>query len=118
MSDVARSGRPAAETRGHQEPSGTWMCPLGARWATDSGSFHSGKRECTVGIWAKLYTAGGDDVAHSSVAPSQGLSPAILPLVRVRMMFQMKTSIERAIRNAPTVDTRFMVDTPRSGEYV
>ena len=47
-----------------------------------SGCFksHSGRRLRTTGNAAKLYSGGGEVVAHSSVQASQGSLPAILPL--------------------------------------
>src|SRR5690606_1054316 len=52
-----------------------------------SDSIQSGSRLCTVGIFAKLCSAGGDSVAHSSVAAPHGLSGAFCPLFSVFRMF-------------------------------
>jgi len=46
-----------------------------------SGYFNcqNASRPSTVGITAKLYSGGGEDVAHSRVAPSQGSQEASFP---------------------------------------
>src|SRR5690348_7984604 len=44
-----------------------------------SSGCHNGSRPATVGCGEKLYGGGGDEVAHSSPAASQGLSPAMAP---------------------------------------
>src|ERR1700721_1699592 len=46
-----------------------------------SGCFrsHSGRRLCTLGILAKLYSGGGELVDHSSVHASHGSFPASFP---------------------------------------
>src|SRR5262249_38687278 len=49
---------------------------------------HSGRRLYTVGISSKLYDGGGEEVAHSSVQASHGLSPAGLPLRPETIRFQ------------------------------
>src|SRR3954469_223514 len=46
-------------------------------------SAHSGSRCLTTGMRSKFCGGGGDDVAHSSVEASQGLSPASAPLRRL-----------------------------------
>src|SRR5439155_24478776 len=45
-------------------------------WGPSSGWSHIGSRLRTVGTFSKLYSAGGDVVAHSSVSPRQGSCPA------------------------------------------
>src|SRR5690554_5245489 len=45
----------------------------------------SGSRVRTSGSSAKLYSAGGEVVAHSSVCESHGLFPAISPFFRLRI---------------------------------
>ena len=40
-----------------------------------------------VGIFAKLYSRGGDSVAHSSVAACHGFGPAFWPRFRLRITF-------------------------------
>jgi hypothetical protein len=57
-------------------------CRPSARLATSrarSRSSHIGYGLVTRGITAKLYSGGGELVAHSSVAPSQGSGPAGAP---------------------------------------
>src|SRR5262249_9805245 len=53
-----------------------------------SGCFRSqsGRRLRTVGIVAKLYSAGGELVAHSRVHASHGSLPAGWPFLAERMM--------------------------------
>src|SRR3954462_6264043 len=46
-------------------------------------SAHSGSRCLTTGMRSKFCGGGGDEVAHSSVEASQGLSPASAPLRRL-----------------------------------
>ena len=52
------------------------------RESGSSGCFrsHNGRRLLTTGSLAKLYSGGGDEVAHSSVQASQGSGPASGPL--------------------------------------
>ena len=52
------------------------------RESGSSGCFrsHNGLRLATTGALAKLYSGGGDEVAHSSVQASQGSGPASGPL--------------------------------------
>src|SRR3954454_22995150 len=97
---------PAEHTNGQYEGDGKWItdgvvscgavwttvCAVSVEWAGPpasgvgsigsrcrrSGCFipHQASREWTVGMRAKLYVGGGDEIDHSSVAPSQGSSDA------------------------------------------
>ena len=55
---------------------------------------------------SKLVGGGGDVVAHSSVWPSHGSSPAGSPRRNVRHTFQRNGRIEAPRRNAPMDDSR------------
>src|SRR5690606_2217207 len=76
----------------------------GARISAPSS--RSGSRLRTVGMYAKLYGAGGDVVAHSSVYAPHGLSPAGAPRRQLRSRFHAKTSTPAAWMNAPTVSMK------------
>src|SRR5262249_35149731 len=77
---------------------------------------HSGRALRIGGSDAKLCSGGGDEVAHSSVQPSQGLSLARAPYRRLRHTFQRNTSIASAMVNAPTVSEKLSAPQPgRSG---
>src|SRR5262245_59150845 len=108
----AMIGSPAAATSGHQEPGGTCTCS-GAPFGGCSDS-HRGIRLCTVGMTSKLCGGGGEEVAHSNVAPFHGLGPATAPCFRVRHMLYTNTTIPSPIVNAPIEDQRFIRSTPRS----
>src|SRR5688572_23202985 len=69
----------------------------------------NGRALLTSGIAAKLYSGGGEDVVHSSVAPSHGSFPASSPARVLLHAFTKKTSTPSAITKAPTVATRFHV---------
>src|SRR5712691_1702117 len=73
--------------------------------------------ECTTGTASKLCGGGGDVVAHSRVRASQGSSPAISPCLRDHHTLYMKTTMDAAIMNAPTVETKFQKFQPAKGEY-
>src|SRR5437899_9312890 len=77
---------------------------------------HNGMRLSTDGITVKLYTGGGEGIAHSSVAPPHGLLGAVIGCQRVRSRFQKNTSVARPIRKAPIVDARLNHATPSSDE--
>src|SRR6266566_207502 len=51
----------------------------------------SGRRLLTIGISAKLYSGGGEGVAHSRVHASQGSFPAGCPLRKERTILRTKT---------------------------
>src|ERR1700677_3313404 len=67
---------------------------------------HSGRRLLTTGSSAKLYSGGGELVAHSKVQASHGSFPAICPFRRERMILKTKTSNPRAWKTAPMVQTK------------
>src|SRR2546422_7447594 len=118
----ARTGNPSAATSGHHEPSGTWIGAGGAAGGSGIGSwcsvFQRGSRFATVGITEKLYGGGGEEIAHSSVAPPHGSFGAGAPCERVRHRLTTNTSVATPIKNAPIVETRLRLETPRSGAYV
>src|SRR3954447_2596599 len=79
---------------------------------------HSGSRCVTKGTRVKLYGAGGDVVAHSSVPASQGLSPEGAPRV---LLITTLISSSRKLANrtsAPAVERRLSGPHPISGRYV
>src|SRR6266850_4432498 len=106
---TALLGKPTAVMRGHHEPPGTWIGTGGVRGsgaiAPWCSVFQSGRRLSTRGITVKLYTGGGDGIAHSSVAPCQGSFPAGSPRRRVHHRFTRNTSVATPSRNAPAVET-------------
>ena len=76
---------------------------------------------CTVGISSKLCTGGGEVVIHSSVRASHGSATSAaagLGFAYVVTRFTMKTRIDRAIKNAPTVATWFHIVRPSESGYV
>ena len=83
-----------------------------------SDSIQSGSRLCTVGIFAKLCSAGGDSVAHSSVAAPHGLSGAFCPLFSVFRMFTTSRLTPMTWMNAPAVTSWFRPSRFRSLPYV
>src|SRR5258705_7093094 len=119
---MAKSGSPAAVTSGHHDPPGTWIGAGGVAGRGVMGAWcsvcHSGSRLSTRGITVKLYTGGGDGIAHSSVAPFHGSLPATSPRRRLHHRFTRNTSTETPIKNAPAVETWFNCVTPSSGPYV
>src|SRR5258706_5043650 len=116
---TAMIGRPRAVISGHHDPPGTWIGAGGVRgngaMAPWCSVFHSGSRLSTRGITVKLYTGGGDGIAHSRVAPPQGSFPATSPRLRVHHRFTRNTSTATPSRNAPAVETWFKRVTPNSG---
>ena len=64
---------------------------------------NSGRSERISGRWSKLYGGGGELVAHSSVLPSHGSSPAGLPLRSEMNTFHRSGSMLAAIVNPPIV---------------
>src|SRR5262249_29444861 len=80
-----------------------------------SGCFrsHSGRLLRTSGSVAKLYSGGGDVVAHSSVQASHGSLPATWPWRSERTTFQMKSAIAADWNTTPTDATRFTLSQPR-----
>src|SRR5205823_944648 len=70
------------------------------------------------GTVSKLYSGGGDVVAHSSVSPCQGSLPAGAPCLRLRHQFQKVSRTPNASRKAPIVDSRFQTSHPSPGWYV
>src|ERR1700682_1707389 len=63
----------------------------------------------TGGTRSKLYGGGGDEVAHSSVLPRQGSSPAISPPFQLRTTLIRNSSTEKAMRKDETVMIMFVV---------
>src|SRR6266436_1403950 len=68
----------------------------------------------TTGTFAKLYSGGGELVAHSSVHASHGSLPAFRPLRSERMMLKTKTSNAAVWKTAPIVQMVLSPDQPRS----
>src|SRR4029077_18220643 len=118
--ESAITGSPQAATNGHHDPPGTWIGAGGVAGGSRIGSwcsvFQRGSRLVTVGMTEKLYTGGGDEMLHSSVAPPQGSLGAACPRRPLRHTLSRNTRIDTPIRNAPTVETRFREPTPSSGE--
>jgi hypothetical protein len=56
---------------------------------------------------SKLYGGGGEVVAHSSVLPSHGSSPAGLPLMNVATTLMRNGTMLTAIMKAPIVEMKF-----------
>src|SRR3954453_14965845 len=102
-------GRPSASTNGQYDGDGMWMLcgsfgsrrPGGAA-ASLGGSFPSrpssssvylrcqnSSRCVTVGMSAKLYSGGGDDVIHSRLRAAHGSVGAIGPRRIVKITFTM-----------------------------
>src|SRR5919205_2853614 len=119
---------PSATTTGQYDGRGMWIsCGISsgagihcrgveAGWPDASCGYFSAQkasRPSTGGITAKLYSGGGDVVAHSSEEPSQGSLPATSPWIRLCTKFHMKIRIEAEMMNEPIVDTSFSSVTPR-----
>src|SRR6267142_1990216 len=122
IAPIAMMGSPAAVIIGHHDPPGTW---IGAGGRSGRGAIgpwrsvcQSGSRLVTVGMTVKLYTGGGDGIAHSSVAPPHGLFGASAGRRPVRSRLNRKINVASPITNAPIVDTTLKSVTPRSAEYV
>ena len=77
-----------------------------------SCSSHSGSRDATVGITAKLYGGGGDEVDHSSDDPPHGFAPAGAPLRRLTNMLTKNSSTPIANRKLPIVVIMLSVSHP------
>src|SRR5688572_22333871 len=109
-----------AVTNGQNDGGGMCIGSSGpcAAATTFSASVHSGSRLCTVGTVAKLYSAGGDVVAHSSVAPPHGFEPAAFPRFSDQMRLMASVTIANAWIAPPTVEIMFNVPTFSSDEYV
>src|SRR6185369_8715173 len=88
--------------------SGSWGC----------FKSHKGRLLRTTGSFSKLYSGGGENVAHSSVQPSQGSSPAFSPERIESTTFQMKSAMAAACAITPSEEIRFQKSHPRSGAYV
>src|SRR5262245_31336348 len=84
-----------------------------------SGCFRSqsGRRLRTLGIVSKLYDAGGEVVAHSSVQASQGSSPAGLPQRYDTTRLITKIKKLGNWMKAPRVLSWFQISKPRPGSY-
>src|SRR6266513_93440 len=83
-----------------------------------AGGDHKGSRDVTTGSATKLYGGGGERVLHSSVGAPHGLSPAGLPLYRLRTTSITNKNMLRSMMTAPIVDTRLSVPQPVSSAYV
>src|SRR5207302_2991706 len=75
----------------------------------DSRRSRTGMKLRTGGTRSKLYGGGGELVAHSSVLPFQGSSPAISPLAQLRTMLTRSKATEKAMRKEENVMIRFVV---------
>src|SRR5271157_3562247 len=82
-----------------------------------SGCFksHSGRRLRTTGIFAKLYSGGGEVVLHSSVHASQGSFPAGLPSKYDPTKFTTQNRTPATWKITPTEIIRFHISQPRPG---
>src|SRR5664279_6555336 len=82
-----------------------------------SGCFmsHSGRRLRTTGIFAKLYSGGGEAVLHSSVHASHGSLPAGLPLKYDHKKFTTQHKTPAIWKTTPRVTIRFQISHPRPG---
>src|SRR3979409_176503 len=72
----------------------------------------SGMKLRTGGTRSKLYGGGGDVVAHSSVLPCHGSSPAISPPCQLRTTLMRNSRTENAIRKDEIVMIRLVVPQP------
>src|SRR5215813_11897157 len=72
-----------------------YLLPYSYFQSGSSGCFmsHSGRALRTSGTVSKLYSGGGEVVAHSSVHASHGSSPACSPLRRDLRIFQARQAI-------------------------
>ena len=76
---------------------------------------HHSSRSRTTGTSSKLWTGTGDGIDHSRLRASHGSGPGAGREAAVLFDFQtltMNTSIDRAIRNDPTVATMFHSSKP------
>src|SRR5271165_5839977 len=82
-----------------------------------SGCFksHSGRRLRTTGILAKLYSGGGDEVAHSRVQASQGSLPAGFPLRYDQTTFTTQNRMPTIWKMTPMETIMFQSSHPRPG---
>src|SRR5215469_2788329 len=74
----------------------------------------SGIKDRTGGTRSKLYGGGGELVAHSSVLPSHGSSPATSPLRQLWTRLITKIRTENATKNAATVMKALVAPQPSS----
>ena len=89
-------------------PSSSTSVPASSRRASSSRSSRSqfGYGLVTFGMTGKLYSGGGEVVAHSSVPPKNGSGPESGPRNRLQRRFP-KISSNPAVRmNAPIVSDR------------
>ena len=84
-----------------------------------SGWFWSqtGRRDRIGGIFKKLWCGGGEVVAHSKVAASQGLSPAGIGFSHDTTTLTTKSATETSRIAAPTLEIRFRVVKPSDAAY-
>src|SRR2546422_9011561 len=101
----ASTGSPSAATGGHHEPPGTWTGAGGAAGGSGIGSwcsvFQRGSRFANVGITEKMYGGGGEEIAHSSLAPPHRSFRPETPCEKVRHRVTKKTSVRAPIQNEP-----------------
>src|SRR5437879_11169629 len=118
--DSAITGSPHAATSGHHDPPGMWIgaggVAGGSRMASWCSVFQRGSRLVTVGMTEKLYAGGGEGMLHSSVAPPQGPVGAARPGRALCHTSRRDTSIETAMRKAPTTEARISPEQPTTGE--
>src|SRR5439155_20098651 len=75
---------------------------------------HSAFRPPTVGGYTKLYSGGGEVVAHSSVSPPQGLAAATAPRRTLQATSASRTSRPTPRTTPPAVARRFRLPQPLS----
>src|SRR5262245_25476939 len=82
-----------------------------------SGCFksHNGRALRTAGTVSKLYSGGGEVVAHSSVHASQGSSPAFSPFRNEVIMFNARHAMPAIWKMTPMDVIRFNISQPRPG---
>ncbi len=85
---------------------------LGVWWRSQTG-----RSERIGGSESKLCSGGGDVVAHSSVWPPHGSSPAGSPCRNECDRFQMNASTPTARMYDPIVEIRFSVPHPSDSRY-
>src|SRR4029450_10680916 len=73
---------------------------------------HRSSLACTTGISSKLYSGGGEDVAHSSVRASHGSASICLGLRKLAIAVARNTRTRIPITKAPTDETSFQKESP------
>src|SRR5512132_2802219 len=133
-------GRPAAAISGKYEGDGMWMacpppasapcspaCPSMATASPDPPAAtgttrppsvsaylrcHRSSSEWTTGISSKLYSGGGEEVAHSRVRASQGSASICLGLRKLAIALTRNTRTLIATTKAPIDETMFQKESP------